>query len=91
MTEVLFNELTMDEKAYDLARRKLLWHADREAEMDWAMTKGREEGLAEGLEKGEDKAMALNQKLIDLNRFDDLKKATTDKEFREELYKEFGI
>ncbi len=42
----------------------------------------------EGLEQGRGQINALNQILLDLGRFDDLKRATTDKEFQEKLIKE---
>ncbi len=87
MTEVIFDELTKDERAYDLARRKALWKADREDEMDWAMTEGR----AEGFQEGEAKTSALFQKLLEANRIDDLKKAASDKNYRDELFKEFNL
>jgi hypothetical protein len=45
-------------------------------------------GKEEGLEQGRGQINALNQILLDLVRFDDLKRATTDKEFQEKLIKE---
>ncbi len=87
MTEVVFNELTKDERAYDWARRKAMWKADRENEMKWALTEGREQGRAQG----EDRMATLFQKLMELNRLEDYSKATLDKDYREELYKEFDL
>lgn len=65
--------------------------------MTWAMQKrdsffeGKAEGRAEGKAEGESIFAALMGKLFDAGRTDDAKKATTDKEYRDSLYREFGI
>ena len=45
----------------------------------------------EGFEEGEARLASLMTKLKDLNRVDDAFKAASDSEFREKLYKEFGL
>ena len=50
-----------------------------------------EEGREEGREEGQEFILALNQKLIEASRFDELKRATIDPEYRMALLKEFNI
>lgn len=45
----------------------------------------------EGIEQGEDRVNRLNICLMDDNRYDDLKRAASDKAYREQLYKEYDI
>ena len=51
----------------------------------------RNEGVEEGIEKGEDRVNQLNFYLISDKRFDDLTRATKDKQYQAQLYKEYGI
>lgn len=53
--------------------------------------RGKAEGLAEGEVKGEARLSALISKLLGSDRIDDVKRATTDDAYRQELFKEFGI
>ena len=41
--------------------------------------------------RGENKLASLNKKLYDLGRDDDVKRATTDQDYRNILYKEFHM
>ena len=52
---------------------------------------GLAEGLASGLAEGEDKINRLILSLIQDGRQDDIKKVAKDKEYRDRLYKEYGI
>ena len=52
---------------------------------------GREEGRAEGLVEGTQRMAILINQLIEANRYDEVKRTTTDTEYREKLFKEFGI
>lgn len=52
---------------------------------------GRKEGREEGLEEGEDRMASLIEKLLELNRMEDLKRIATDVDYRERLLREFGI
>ncbi len=52
---------------------------------------GREEGRKEGKTEGEDNLALLSQKLFSQDRIEDLKRVMDDKEYREQLKKEFGI
>lgn len=45
----------------------------------------------ENLEKGEDRMIHLTQELLKEKRYDDLSRATEDKEYREELYKKYQL
>ena len=53
--------------------------------------KGLAEGRAEGLELGEKRISALTQNLLSMKRYDDLERALSDPEYRETLYREFGL
>lgn len=45
----------------------------------------------EGLEQGEEQLNRLNRCLVADKRYDDLERSIEDKEYREQLYKEYGI
>ena len=45
----------------------------------------------EGFEDGQELILTLTQKLIEASRFDDLKRATTDREYLFALLKEFNL
>ena len=45
----------------------------------------------EGIRKGEDLLSILIQHLLAAGRMDDVKRVTTDAQYRRELYKEFGL
>ena len=53
--------------------------------------KAREEGMAEGQAKGEDRLSRLVAVLISKNRFKDIEEMTRSVEYRNKLYAEFGI
>ena len=73
--------------------------------MDWASygeerrSEGKAEGFAEGKAEGKPEGKAegernlaeLIQKLLATGRTDDIERVTRDPEYRETLYKEFGI
>lgn len=50
-----------------------------------------EEGRVAGLEQGKKQILLLTQKLLDEGRLDDLKKASSDEQYRELLLKEFQL
>lgn len=52
---------------------------------------GREEGIASGIEEGKKKILLLSKMLLDDNRIDDLKRATDDEAYLEELCREYSI
>ncbi len=51
----------------------------------------RNEGIEEGIEQGEGRVNQLNSYLISDKRFDDLTRATKDKQYQALLYKEYGL
>ena len=53
--------------------------------------KGRAEGEAKGRAEGESMFMRLTEKLLSLGKIEELQKATTDRLFKEKLYKEYQI
>ena len=82
-------------------RKRLEYEARQKAILDYnsQMSSSREEGIqigeARGIRigeaRGENRAFRLNELLFNDNRIDDLKKAGSDTEYREKLYKEYGL
>ena len=52
---------------------------------------GREQGLAEGMQKGESRLAELLDKLFSLGRSQDAVRATQDPEYRKQLYRELEL
>lgn len=52
---------------------------------------GVKKGMERGMEKKDNQFTELTARLLEENRLDDLKRSTEDKEFKEQLLKEFGI
>ena len=50
-----------------------------------------DDGMKKGMEKKENQLTELTARLLEENRLDDLKKSREDKEFKEQLLKEFEI
>ena len=50
-----------------------------------------DDGVEKGMEKGMDRMAMLTSKLLKEKRLDDLQKATEDKEYYEQLIKEYNI
>ncbi len=42
-------------------------------------------------EEGQDQMARLTEKLLELNRLEDVKRMTTDIDYREQLFREFGL
>lgn len=51
----------------------------------------REEGLKEGRAEGEALFAGLSAILLEAERYEDLKRASSDEEYRRSLYEEFGL
>ena len=58
---------------------------------DDGVKKGMERGIERGREEETRQNAALTARLLEENRLDDLKRSTEDREFKEQLLKEFGI
>ena len=52
---------------------------------------GKIEGKIEGIAKGENRLIELMNILISAEKYDDIRKAMTDPEYRRELYVRYGI
>ena len=52
---------------------------------------GIECGMQRGMHDGQARVNTLNQYLIQANRTEDLLRSTTDEEYQEQLFQEFGI
>lgn len=59
--------------------------------LDKYENRGIQKGMRQGLQQGESRFAALSENLLNLNRIDDLRKAAANKQYRNKLYKEFGI
>ena len=90
-------QLLMDRELAELDRQA--WLEDALAEgLEKGMAEGREKGMAEGMEKGMEKGMEegrdemanLISKLFDMNRFEDIKRCTTDPNYRNQLIREMS-
>ena len=60
---------------------------DRNAREDYV----REEGREEGRQEGEGSMARLTEILLNESRYDDLKRASTDKKYRQRLFEEYRI
>lgn len=58
---------------------------------DDGLEQGHEKGLAEGREEGRNQIQALNLRLLDDNRLEDLKRAASDSVFCQQLLEEYGL
>ena len=74
------------EKAVKKAKRNRQW---RHEYMTLLMRD--QENMERGKKVGEEMMLMLIQKLVDDNRFDDISKIRDDQEYRQSLYKEYGI
>lgn len=59
--------------------------------LDKYENRGIQRGMRQGLQQGESRFAALSENLLNLDRIDDLRKAAASKQYRNKLYKEFGI
>ena len=57
------------------------------SEREWAYKNGHEKGL----EEGEQRLIKLHQLLLSADRNDDLTRAINDKDYREQLYREYNL
>ena len=77
---------------YDEARTMALFKEEgREEGLEEGLEKGREEGLEKGREEANAKFSLLLQKLIAQGKNDDIQRISVDKEYREQLYEEYGL
>ena len=68
-----------------------IYEFDEEREMKLIREDEREIGREEGIEEGKQKILLLSKMLLDANRIDDLKRATDDGAYLEELCREYSI
>ncbi len=64
---------------------------ERRIAADEAYTWGKEAGLAEGKEAGEELFGELTNLLLKASRIEDLQRAAEDREYRQKLYQEYGL
>lgn len=64
---------------------------DRNAREDYVRSEGVRQGVTQGVTQGEERFGKLNLRLIADKRFEDVERASKDKDYREQLYQEYGI
>ena len=64
---------------------------DEKRTMELFKNEWKEEGRQEGLDEGEKKFSSLMAKLLSMGKMDDIRRVVEDEEYREKLYKEYGI
>ena len=64
---------------------------DRDAREDYVRREGWDAEHSEGRSEGEDRLNRLYGSLVADKRFEDLERSIKDKEYHEQLYKEYGI
>ena len=72
-------------------KKMSIYEYDEEQQRRWDKEEGEAIGLAKGLAKGENRFAALASALIEAGQAEDILKATKDMEYRQKLYKEYGI
>ena len=70
---------------------KELMKDELDAAHESGMQCGIECGMQRGMHDGQARVNTLNQYLIQANRTEDLLRSTTDEEYQEQLFQEFGI
>ena len=65
--------------------------AAHESGMQRGIECGMQRGMQRGMHDGQARVNTLNQYLIQANRTEDLLRSTTDEEYQEQLFQEFGI
>lgn len=67
------------------------YNSDHRDAFEEGKAEGRKEGEAKGRKEGEERIGMLMNLLFKETRYDDANKAAADADFREKLFKEYGI
>ena len=72
---------------------QLNYEFDRQLELERAdaIEEGLEQGIKQGLEQGIELINQLNQILLSEGKYDELQKASKDKEYQKKLLAEYGL
>ena len=73
------------------AKKMSIYEYDEERQRIWDREEGKELGRKEGQKEGENRFATLASALIEAGQAEDILKATKDMEYRQKLYKEYGI
>ena len=84
---VTMYELSQEQKIREQCLARILYDGD----MNGARQNGFEAGEISGYSKGEQRLSDLNLRLIQADRMDDLVRAASDPDYRNQLMKEFGL
>ncbi len=69
----------------------MVWECMTEYDEARTMALFKEEGLEKGREEADVKFSLLLQKLLAQGKIDDVQRISVDKEYREQLYEEYGL
>ena len=86
---LMLKALTNDKRYYRILETLTEEEKKGEVTMCELLDKYENRGIQKGIQQGESRFAALSEKLLGLNRIDDLKKAIGNKRYRNQLYKEF--
>ena len=70
---------------------QMLWDDGKKEGIELGIEKGIKKGIAKGTEQGEERIASLMQILLKEKRYEDLERASEDKEYRSRLLREFGL
>ena len=85
------DQIRQDETERWLYLREEMALMDERCRLDTAKRQGLEEGREKGLAAGLERMQLLNQKLLQDNRIEDLKKASIDETYLKKLMEEYNI
>lgn len=87
----VMDKINQDRVERYLYLRREMAYTDEISRMETAERMGLEQGMQKGIQQGIQRMNNLNIRLIQEKRYDDLEKAATDEEYREQLFQEFGL
>lgn len=70
---------------------QMLWDDGKKEGIELGIEKGIKKGIAKGTEQGEERIASLMQILLKEKRYEDLERASEDKEYRGRLLRELGL
>ena len=97
MDYILRKNEDVKERMADTMGGKVMWLPSDELEkarnegIEQGIERGIEQGIERGIEQGTDKICKLMQKIMESGDMEALSRIATDKAYRNELYKRFGI
>ena len=88
---LMLEALTGDKRYLKIVKALTEEEKKGEVSMCELLDKYENRGIQKGIQQGESRFAMLSEKLLNLGRIDDLRKAVASKRYRNLLYKEFGL